>query len=97
VLPAVLIIGLVAVLTVALVAWPLLHATPNSAAEDSLGDERHRLDDEIERSLAAIREIAFDRRAGNLSDEDFAALNAQERARAAELLRRRDELPGSPS
>lgn len=96
-LSAVLIVGLVAVLTVALVAWPLLHAAPDSAAEDPRGDERRRLDDEIERSLAAIREIEFDRRAGNLSEEDFTALDAQERARAAELLRRRDGLPTSPS
>lgn len=88
-----LIIGLVAVLTATVVAWPLLSASSDSARDDPREDERRRLDDEIERSLAAIREIEFDRRAGNLSEEDFAVLNAQERARAAELLRRRDALP----
>ena len=52
------------------------------------------MDEDLERSLAAIREIEFDHRAGNLSDEDFAELDRAERARAVELLRRRDELGG---
>jgi len=34
----------------------------------------------------------MDHRAGNLSDEDFAELDAAERARAVELMRRADEL-----
>jgi hypothetical protein len=89
---AVILVGVVTVLAVALVAWPLLRNVPEPASEDPRSDERRRLDDEIERSLAAIREIEFDRRAGNLSEEDFAALDAQERARAVDLLRRRDEL-----
>jgi hypothetical protein len=92
VIVAVILVGLVTVLAVVLVAWPLLHHAPGTATEDPRSDERRRLDDEIERSLAAIREIEFDRHAGNLSEEDFAALDAQERARAIDLLRRRDEL-----
>ena len=43
-------------------------------------------------SLEAIREIEMDHRAGNLSDEDFAALDTAERARAVELMRRADAL-----
>jgi hypothetical protein len=36
----------------------------------------------------------MDHRAGNLSPEDFAALDRAERARAVELMRRRDRLGG---
>jgi hypothetical protein len=89
---AVLLVALVGILGVSLVAWPLLGHSADAAPADAADDERQVLDDEIERSLAALREIEFDRRAGNLSEADFAALNAQERARAAGLLRRRDEL-----
>jgi hypothetical protein len=94
---AVLLTGLIAVVAVALVTWPLLHESADVTVVDPRADERQALNDEIERSLAAIREIEFDRRAGNLSDQDFAALDAQERARAAELLRRRDDLGDVPS
>ena len=52
------------------------------------------LQDEIDRSLHAIREIEFDHRAGNLSDQDFAELDSAERAQLATLLRRRDESSG---
>ena len=44
---------------------------------------------------AKYREISdaeLDHAAGKLSDEDFAALDAAERARAVELIRRLDEL-----
>lgn len=89
---AALLVGLVAVLGVSLVAWPLLQsADETTPAEDPAVERRRVLEEEIERSLEALREIEFDRRAGNLSAEDFAALNAQERARAADLLRQRDE------
>lgn len=100
---AVVLVALLALAAAGAVAWPLLHAADDAPGEPGPSDARRALDDEIERSLAAIREIEFDRRAGNLSDDDFAALNAQERARAAELLRRRDamavppERPGSIS
>jgi hypothetical protein len=89
---AALLVALVGILGVSLVAWPLLGHADDRAPGNAADDERQVLDDEIERSLAALREIEFDRRAGNLSETDFAALNAQERARAADLLRRRDEL-----
>ena len=52
------------------------------------------MQDEIDRSLRAIREIEFDHRAGNLSDEDFAELDGAERAQLATFLRRRDESSG---
>ena len=45
------------------------------------------VEEDLERSLAAIREIEMDHRAGNLSDEDFAELDRAERVRAVELMR----------
>jgi hypothetical protein len=40
----------------------------------------------------------MDHRAGNLSDADFADLDREERARAVELMRRRDALrDGAPT
>lgn len=79
------------------VAWPLLgreEETAATAAERraALEDARAEVEAQLEQALAAIREIEQDHRAGNLSDEDFAVLDRTERARAAELVRRRDEL-----
>ena len=54
--------------------------------------ERAAIDEDLQRSLEAIREIEMDHRAGNLSAEDFAALDAAERARAVELMRRSDAI-----
>lgn len=94
---AAFLVALVAVLGVSLVAWPLLQGVDETTpADDPVVERRRVLEEEIERSLEALREIEFDRRAGNLSAEDFAALNAQERARAADLLRQRDEFTTSP-
>lgn len=89
---AALLIGLVGLTVVALVAWPLTHPRPDRGEGPERDPERVALDDAIDRSLRAIREIEFDHRAGNLSDEDFASLDRDERRRAAELLRRRDAL-----
>ncbi len=97
---AYLIVVVLGVAVVALVAWPLL-ARPAPPGADGVpvgeDDGRRQVDEDLERSLAAIREIEFDHRAGNLSDEDFAELDRAERARAVELLRRRDELGGGGS
>ena len=73
-------------------AWPLVARRDERAAADPGADARRALEEDLERSLAAIREIEMDHRAGNLSDEDFAELDRAERARAVELMRRRDEL-----
>ncbi len=88
-----LIAGLAAVM---LVGWPLL-AREDPQLERQIDAETREVDagtdlrEAIERSLAAIREIEQDHRAGNLSDEDFGTLDRAERARAAELMRQRDE------
>jgi uncharacterized membrane protein len=95
-------IVLVVILTLAVacaVAWPLLRGGGRGAARDGgppdESEERRRdLREALDRSLAAIREIDFDHRSGHLSDEDFAALDAAERARAVALIRELDELGG---
>lgn len=88
-----LIAGVAAVL---LVGWPLLGREDLEAARQVDAETREvdadtDLREALERSLAAIREIEQDHRAGNLSDEDFGTLDRVERARAAELMRQRDE------
>ena len=88
---AYVLIALISILLVALIAWPLLRGAPaeQPAAE---ADDLRAVEEELQRSLDAIKEIEMDHRAGNLSDEDFAALDRDERARAVELMRRRDSL-----
>ncbi len=88
---AYVLIALLSVFLVALVAWPLL--TRSSAPLPAgYADDRRAVDEELGWSLDAIREIEMDHRAGSLSDEDFEALDRDERARAVELMRRRDAL-----
>ena len=82
----------VALLLIAVVGWPLIRPAVGGSRDAPPDDERARLEEDVERSLAAIREIDFDHRAGHLSDADFAALDGAERARTAELLRRLDRL-----
>jgi hypothetical protein len=98
----VLIVAVAALAVVALVAWPLVRAEADTAPPDPEADARRDVDERLGMSLEAIREIEMDHRAGNLSDEDFAELDAAERARAVELMRRADalrqdgEVPDSP-
>jgi hypothetical protein len=92
---AVVLVVLLSVAVVAAVAWPLLRSgstTEQPAPADPVEDERREAREDLDRSLAAIREIETDHQAGHLSDEDFAALDAAERARAVEIIRRLDEL-----
>ena len=65
---------------------------PDAPPPDPDAEARRDVDEQLGMSLEAIREIEMDHRAGNLSDEDFAALDAAERARAVELMRRADAL-----
>ncbi len=70
------------------VAWPVIAAgrgtfRPVTQVSDPEGEA-------LDRSLDAIREIEFDHATGHLSDEDFAQLDSEERARALSIMRRRD-------
>ncbi|MGD9696800.1 MAG: hypothetical protein AB7V42_14210 [Thermoleophilia bacterium] len=87
-----LIAAAAALAVVLLVAWPLVASPAEEERPDPDADARRRLEEDLDRSVAAIQEIEMDHRAGNLSDEDFASLDRAERARAVELMRRRDEL-----
>jgi hypothetical protein len=87
----VLIVSAVALAVLALVAWPVVMHRSQDAPEDPEEVARWAIDEELQRSLEAIREIDMDYRAGNLSDDDFAALDRAERARAVELMRRGDD------
>ncbi|MGB0730909.1 MAG: hypothetical protein ACPHQB_06375 [Miltoncostaeaceae bacterium] len=88
---AYVLIAILSVLAVAMVAWPLVGRAP-APVPVGQGDDRRAVEEELQRSLDAIREIEMDHRAGALSDEDFRALDADERARAVALMRRRDAL-----
>lgn len=87
-----LILALVALLAVAVVAWPLIRPEDGATPGEARAEERRAIEEDLQRSLAAIRELDMDHRAGNLSRADFDALDARERARAVELMRRRDDL-----
>ena len=92
--PALAAILVVGAITGAAIAWPLIRSgvsgVPGAAEPAST---TNALEDDLERSLAAIKEIAFDHDAGNLSDDDFAELDASERARAVGIMREIDEAP----
>ena len=89
---AVAMMAVPALVAVALVGWPLVTHRAEDPPEDPRADARRAIDEDLQRSLDAIREIDMDHRAGNLSDADFATLDGAERARAVELMRRADEL-----
>jgi hypothetical protein len=84
-------IAILSVALVALIAWPLVSGRVPTDP-DAAGQALQGAEDELSRSLDAIREIDMDHRAGNLSDADFAELDREERARAVELMNRRDAL-----
>lgn len=91
--PAIL-VAVVGFVVVAAVAWPLVRNRAEGTSPADGDKRRQALQDEVDQSLRAIREIEFDYKAGNLGDADFAELDAAERARAAELLRQRDVTKG---
>ncbi len=86
------VLALVALAAVAIVLWPLVQSPEDEAAPDPAADARRAIEEDLQRSLEAVREIDMDHKAGNLSDDDFAALDGAERRRALELMRRADDL-----
>ena len=81
------------VIAAAVVAWPIVRGDrlPDQDGTAS-GSELQRVDDDLQRTLTSIKEIAFDHASGHLSDDDFSTLDADERAKAIELMRQRDDL-----
>lgn len=80
-----------AVVCVLLVARPFLRepAPESDRLDEPTSDEQHRiaLEEERDRSLAALKELEFDHRTGKVSNEDYRALVGPLRRRAAEALR----------
>jgi hypothetical protein len=86
------------VVAASVIAWPVLRGEPvPEPGHSAPDDELTRVDDDLQRTLAAIKEIEFDYASGHLSDEDFSTLDADERAKAIELLRERDAIEHPPS
>lgn len=89
----VLVSVLVFVAAASVIAWPVVRGDPLPEPEESAArQERKRVDDDLQRTLESIKEIEFDHASGHLSDEDFSTLDADERAKAIELLRERDAI-----
>lgn len=82
----------------AVVAWPVVRGDrPSDQDEAAAVSDLQRVDDDLQRTLSSIKEIAFDHASGHLSDDDFSTLDADERAKAIELMRQRDELAAEPA
>jgi hypothetical protein len=83
--------GVVAAIAVLVVARPFLRSP--APASDALGEpspldrRRLELEEERDRTLAALRELEFDHRTGKVSDEDYRELVGPLRQRAAAALR----------
>jgi len=86
-----------AVACVLLVARPFLREpAPDRDCLDEPGpreQERVALAEERDRALASLKELEFDHRTGNVSDEDYRAQIGPLRRRAAELLRALEDKP----
>lgn len=81
----------------AVIAWPVVRGERADAADADAGPpELTRVEEDLQRTLESIKEIAFDHASGHLSDDDFSTLDADERARAIELLRERDAISPPP-
>jgi hypothetical protein len=94
----VLLLLLVFLVVATVIAWPIVRGDQlPDEHPGSAGHELQRVEEDLERTLDSIKEIAFDHASGHLSDEDFSALDADERARAIELLRERDAITPPPS
>jgi hypothetical protein len=83
--------GLLAVACVLLVARPFLRepAPEHDRLEEPGTREQERivLEEERDRTLAALKELEFDHRTGKVSDEDYRAQVGPLRRRAAQMLK----------
>jgi len=77
------------------VGYPLVHPGAPDAVEPAalpLLGQRERLLAERERALTTLQELEFEHNIGNLSDEDYAALQAPQRRKAVAILRELDSI-----
>ena len=95
---ALVLAGAFAVACVVAVAWPFLREP--EPVDDTLDEpsrlrrRRLALAEERDRALAALKELEFDNRTGKVTDDDYPALAAELRLRAAEAIRALGALPG---
>jgi len=83
----------------AVVLWPLLRGTSRrrvASAMDPAGHRRLELTEERNAIYRALRELAFDREADNLSEADYHGLRDAYEAKAADVLAALDALAPSP-
>jgi tetratricopeptide (TPR) repeat protein len=87
-------IGAIGLPALAIVLWPLLRGGGGGTAGPSVAapDRRLELAEEKAATYRALKELAFDREAGALSDDDFQALRDRYERRAAELVTALDAL-----
>ena len=91
---AALVLGaLLAVAAVVFVARPLLREGPEETLETP-EPRRLELAEELDRALAALKELEFDHRTGKVSDEDYRSMVGELRRAAADALRALDS--GTP-
>ncbi len=91
-------LGVVVIVVVVAVAWPLVRpATPEDVLDTSTDAQRRRLQLREERDLAleALKELELDHATHHVGDEDYQELVAQYRARAAAAIRALDEELGT--
>jgi hypothetical protein len=75
------------------VGYPLIHPDAPDVVEPAsppLLGQHERLLTEREHALATLQELEFEHSIGNLSDEDYAALQAPQRRKAVAILRELD-------
>ena len=101
---AIVLAALLAAGAVAFVARPFVLAeeaedavVSRRAEEAKEEEERLRLTEERDRTLAALKELEFDHRTGKIADEDYRALVGPLRRQAAEALRALEPRPAERS
>jgi tetratricopeptide (TPR) repeat protein len=92
-------IGAIGLPALAVVLWPLLRGGSGGTDGPSAAppDRRLELAEEKASTYRALNELAFDHKAGSLSDDDFQALRDRYEGRAADLLTKLDALGGVPT
>ncbi len=94
----ILALGVLAIVVVVAVAWPLVRpATPEDTLDASTEAQRRRLQLREDRDVAleALKELELDHATHHVGDEDYRELVAQYRARAAAAIRALDEELGT--
>jgi hypothetical protein len=95
--------GILAVLSVVFVARPFLREPVSRPEADRLddptplGQRQLALAEERDRALAALKELEFDHRTGKVSDEDYRELVAPLRRTAAAALLALEHQQGRPT